>query len=107
MDFYERTKNLCKEKNLTIEALMDDCNLQRETFFKWRSRQSFPRSDSLYQMSKVLGVTMEYLLKGEDTTTPSMAQRVFNYLKENRPGELDDILREIEKKTGTSGIMVG
>lgn len=98
---------LCKEKDLTIEALMVRCNLQRETFFKWRTRESFPRSDSLYLMSKVLGVSMEYLLKGEDTCIPTKAQQVYNYLKENRPGELTDILGELEKKTGTSGIKVG
>lgn len=104
MDFYERTKYLCKERELTIETLMSRCQLTRETFFKWRERQSLPRSDSLYKMSKVLGVSMEYLLNGENTSTPPIAQAVYDYLKDNRPGELSDILMEIEKKTGMSGI---
>ena len=107
MDFYERTKMLCKEKGLTIEALMNKCGVTRETFFKWGERKSYPRTDNFYLMSKALGVSMEYLLKGEDTVTPSIALQVYNYLKENRPGELTDILVEIEKKTGTSGSMVG
>ena len=73
---------------------------------KWRKRSTFPKADDLYKMCKILKVTMEYLLKGEERLF-SEADMVYNYLKENRPGELADIRIELQKKTGTSGIKVG
>ena len=107
LDFYERTKQLCREKQITIENLMVSCDLTKDTFMKWRKRATFPKADDLYKMCKIFGVSMEYLLKGEDTVTPSRAQLVYNFLKDNRPGELTDILTELEKKNGISGIKVG
>lgn len=33
----------------------------------WKVRGTIPRSDDLYKISKFIGVSMEYLLTGEDT----------------------------------------
>lgn len=104
MDFYERTKMLCKERNITVEALMAACNLRRETFAKWGARKSYPRSDNLYDMSKALNVSMEYLLMGEERTViPSRFQAIIDVLSLD-----DDKLVAVEtllglKKDGSSG----
>ena len=90
MDFYERTKKLCKEQNITIETLMLKCNLARETFSKWGARKSYPRSDNLYDMSKVLGVSMDYLFTGESTPASAYAAYL-PYLEKASDGDLTAI----------------
>lgn len=105
-DFYERTKRLCKEKGLTIEGLMVSCALTKDTFMKWRKRGTFPKADDLNKMCQLLRVSMDYLYAGEESSS-SEAFDVFNYMKEYRSGELEDIRRELDKKTGTYGIKVG
>jgi len=104
LDFYERTKNLCKEQQITIEGLMTSCDLTKDTFMKWRKRSTFPKADDLYKMCKILKVSMEYLLMGEERLGCE-ADLVYKFLKENRPGELADIRCELQKKYGHSGTM--
>lgn len=104
MDFYERTKMLCKERNITVEALMAACNLRRETFAKWGARKSYPRSDNLYDMSKVLNVSMEYLLMGEEKAEiPPRLQAVVDALSsdEEKLAAVETLLGL--KKDGSSG----
>ena len=89
MDFYERTKKLCKEQNITIETLMLKCNLSRETFSKWGARRSYPRSDNLCDMSRVLGVSMDYLFTGRNSD--SAYSEYLPYLEKASDGDLSAI----------------
>lgn len=106
MDFYERTKKLCKEQNITVESLMATCGLGRETFSKWKARDSFPRADNLYDMSKTLGVTMEYLLTGEKEQISEFNEYI-SYLEKASAEDIYGVRKLLgmpEKKTGSSGI---
>ena len=97
---------LCKERNITIESLMSECELTRETFSKWSARKTVPRCDTLLRMSKALGVSMEFLLTGNEDRPATIAELVYEYMNENMPGTLDDILVKIQKKVGNSGTKV-
>ena len=95
MDFYERTKKLCKEQNITIETLMLKCNLARETFSKWKARRTFPRSDNLCDMAKNLGVSMDYLFTGNNAATNAYSEYLPS-LEKASDGDLSAIRKILE-----------
>ena len=107
MTIYERIKTLCKQRNMTVESLMASCNLRRETFSKWQSRDTFPRADSLYDISRTLGVSVEYLFTGKEENHFSPRVQAIAIYLENNPEKVDAIeILLFEKSVGQSS-MVG
>ena len=49
---------------------------------------------------------MEFLLTGNEDRPATIAELVYEYMNENMPGTLDDILVKIQKKVGNSGTKV-
>lgn len=60
----DRIKNLCKKNNINITKLEKKAGLSNGQIGKWKER--YPRADQLYNVSKNLNVTMEYILTGEE-----------------------------------------
>lgn len=51
----------------TIKDL-EEIGISSALVSNWKTRETIPRADDLYKISKFLGVSMEYLLTGESTT---------------------------------------
>ena len=72
--------NLSNEKDvITLEELAERLNVSRQSVSKWESAQSVPDIDRILQMSRLFGVTTDYLLKddmeepevtGEESASP-------------------------------------
>lgn len=62
----ERIKNLCKKNNINIAKLEKETGLSNGQIGKWKER--YPRADQLYNVSKYLNVTMEYILANENNS---------------------------------------
>lgn len=60
-DIIERIKKYTRLKDL------EQIGMLPTLFSNWKIRNTIPRSDDLYKISKFIGVSMEYLLTGEDT----------------------------------------
>lgn len=56
---------LRKKNGWSQEDLAEKLNVSRQSVSKWESAQSIPELDKILQMSKVFGVTTDYLLKDE------------------------------------------
>ena len=65
---YERIKKICTEKGLSIRKLEEQAGLGNGVISGWK--ESSPRVDSLQSAANVLGVPIEYLIKGEETAEP-------------------------------------
>lgn len=65
MDFYERVKLVAKERGLSISFLLSECELSYNTWKGYKFQGNLPRADVVYKISKILGVTMEYLIADE------------------------------------------
>lgn len=101
--FYERIKRLCKDKCITVEGLMISCGLTKDTFAKWRRRETFPRSDSLQKMSKCLDVSMDYLMTGEEDFRLNPRVMAIAKFLSDHPEKLDAIeVLLFEKNAGQS-----
>lgn len=93
----ETLKDLCKKAGLNYDSIRNR---------KSGATYSLPRMETGYALSRALGVSMEFLLTGKDDRPASVAELVYEYMNENMPGTLDDILNIIQKKTGNSGTKV-
>ena len=65
MEFNEKLQNLRKEKGLTQEELAEILYVSRTAVSKWESGRGYPSIDSLKDISKYFGVTIDDLLSGE------------------------------------------
>lgn len=66
MDFGERLSNSRKKSNLTQEQLASLLNVSRQTISKWESNEFYPETDKLLSVSKILEVSLDYLLLGKE-----------------------------------------
>lgn len=71
---FERTKNLAKNKKMSLREVNDKAKLGTNSIYKWKSNK--PGSDALAAVAKVLNTTTDYL-KGltDDPNIPDSTKR--------------------------------
>ena len=57
--------NLRKKAGWSQDELASQLNVTRQSVSKWEGAQSVPDMDRIVQMSRLFGVTTDYLLKDE------------------------------------------
>lgn len=67
MDFYERLRNICSEKNTTVTKMLHEIGLSSANTGYWKKGQ-LPKGDALLKISEYLNVSIDLLLIGEYTT---------------------------------------
>ena len=67
--FAERLERLIKEKGLTQVAVADSVGIRRPTISDWKKNGSYPTADVAVKIARLLDVSVEYLVTGEDTDT--------------------------------------
>lgn len=63
MSIYERIKEICDEKNITISYLEAQIGISNGSISKWKTQM--PKTDNLYSVAKYLNRSIEYFLMGE------------------------------------------
>lgn len=76
MEFYEKLKELRKNRGLTQEELAEELFVSRTAISKWESGRGYPSIDSLKEISSYFSVSIDDLLSGE--------QLIFIAEKENK-----------------------
>ncbi|MBO4437896.1 MAG: helix-turn-helix transcriptional regulator [Spirochaetaceae bacterium] len=66
MFFCEKLQILRKNKGLTQEEFADRLNISRAAVAKWESGQSYPDISNLIQISNLMNVTIDYLVKDQN-----------------------------------------
>ncbi len=66
MLFSEKLVILRKNKGLTQEALAQKLNVSRQAVAKWESGQAYPDISNLIQISDLMNVTVDYLVRDGD-----------------------------------------
>ena len=64
--FAERLERLIKEKGLTQVAVADSVGIRRPTISDWKKNGSYPTADVAVKIARLLGVSVEYLVTGEE-----------------------------------------
>ncbi len=65
MIFSEKLLNLRKKNGWSQEQLAEKLNVTRQSISKWESAQSIPDLDKILSLSKIFGVSTDYLIKDE------------------------------------------
>lgn len=64
-DFWMRVDQELETKNMTVAELARRTGIKYDSFKTWRTRTQIPNPEALVQISNVLGVSIDYLFKGE------------------------------------------
>lgn len=65
MTFYERCRDLAKQKGISLNELGNMVKVSGAAINGWKT--GYPRADVALRVAKAFGVSVEYLLTGEDT----------------------------------------
>lgn len=82
MDLAEKIFTLRKSNDLTQEQLAEGLNVSRQSVSKWESGQAIPELDKLVAMSKIFGVTTDYLLKPSEIDELSVKTEILEKQQE-------------------------
>lgn len=74
MKLCEKIVSLRKTKGISQEALAEKLNVSRQTVSRWEVGSAMPDAMNLLQLSKILGVTTNYLLNEEYTNDQDIPQ---------------------------------
>ena len=66
MNFSEKLQILRKNKGFTQESLADKLGVSRQAVAKWESGQIYPDISNLIQLSELMSVSVDYLVKDQD-----------------------------------------
>lgn len=77
-DFGERIYELRNKNNMSQGDLADRLEVSRQTVSKWENSTCKPEADKLIQLSEIFNVSIDYILKGEQT----QADPVYVYVKD-------------------------
>lgn len=77
-DFGERIYELRNKNNMSQGDLADRLEVSRQTVSKWENSMCKPEADKLIQLSEIFNVSIDYILKGEQT----QAGPVYVYVKD-------------------------
>ncbi len=66
MVFSEKLQLLRKNKGFTQEEFAEKINISRQAVAKWEAGQSYPDITNLIQISNILNVTIDYLVKEQE-----------------------------------------
>lgn len=66
MDFYERVKQLCKERNEQLITFLERIGINYGSYKSCRNYGNLPRADEAYKIASALGVSVDYLVSGKD-----------------------------------------
>lgn len=67
MEFYQKLQKLRKENGMSQEEFAERLGVSRQAVSKWENGQGFPETEKLIQISNLLNVSLDSLLKEEPT----------------------------------------
>lgn len=65
--FWSNVKPLIKSKKITQQVLADDIGISFNTLQSWITKDRLPDVVSAFKIARALGVSVEYLVTGEDS----------------------------------------
>ena len=81
MLFNEKLKMLRKESKMTQEQLAEKLNVSRQAITKWEAGDGVPDIENLKQISKVVNITIDELVK-EEKNVQIEEKKKYNYIEE-------------------------
>lgn len=93
----EKLYQLRTKSGLSQEELAEKMNVSRQSISKWESANSIPSMDKIVELSKIYGVSTDYLLKDEIEEIPGEIVADLNAENATREVTVEEI-RDYQKK---------
>lgn len=101
--FWRRFDVVLDERNLQIKDLCQNSGIPYKTLTGWRSKHRLPDLETAVYIAQALSCSLDSLMGVKESREPSVQDRVYEYMEQNFPTVLKDVLKNVEKKTGDSG----
>jgi transcriptional regulator with XRE-family HTH domain len=88
IDYWERVEKLIKEQNTTWSWLSEQIGVKQQTFSQWINKGILPRVNDGYGIAKLLNVSIDYLITGEEPEVKYYSQQA------TEAAEIIDVLPE-------------
>lgn len=95
--FMDRVESLLKEKRLTQKELAEDLGLRRPTLSDWKKNGSVPAGDICLKIADYLGVSMEWLLTGKESSLSTEERRLLKQWAILSPDQKDTVCTLLDK----------
>lgn len=73
--FYDKFKELCKARSVSVSKAATDIGLSNSTPTKWKNTNATPDSTTLSKIADYFGVTIDYLLGTEKEKAPTLTKK--------------------------------
>lgn len=81
LSFWENVNLEIKRQNTTQEWISGKAGIKYQTFKGWISKEIYPRVDEAVHIANALGVTVEYLFLGRDSSMTYEDMRILQLAK--------------------------
>ena len=100
--FFNRFKELCDERDISVYRACTDIGLNRSAVVKWKSGGK-PNGSTAAKLAEYFGVTTDYLLEQTDEKAPAETQRAVSdddikFALFGGDGEITDAMYDEVKK---------
>ena len=99
MTLKERVRALAKSNNISLTVLEETLGFGAGTISKWD--KSTPNADKLNTVAKYFGVSMDYLLTGDDDRTSAVNEPLINEPNAHSERDIARRLKQILKELKT------
>jgi len=65
----QNIKSLCKEKNISISLLLNDCSLSKSFIYDIEKRNMSPSIDKIIRIADYFNVSLDYLVGRDNKVT--------------------------------------
>lgn len=79
-EFYKRLRNLCEERNMTVNELVKILNLSSGSPTAWKNG-AVPRNATIVKVANYFGVTADYLIGNEEKPLVNNDEELTEYLE--------------------------
>lgn len=93
---YEIFDRLLQERGLTVYRVAKDTGLNAAMFTSWKKGDYTPKQDKLSKIAAYFGVSLDYLMTGEDRTPEQVINKVFSSLEATGKPK-DPFIEDIQK----------
>lgn len=83
MSLSKRIYELRKSNRMSQEALAEKINVSRQSISKWESGETVPEIDRVIELSKVFGVSTDYLLLSSEVESLTKRTKQLEEQQEN------------------------
>lgn len=104
MEFNNKLYELRKQKGFSQEELANRLNVSRQTISKWEVGESTPDMEKLVAISDLFEVSLDELVKGEESKMAEPSVRIVN--SELFSDVKEHVLTEDNKKRVTKGLKI-